>query len=89
MPKVHAGTTTLKNVKAQVCSQAHYANRKILIDFSGLCSLPKFGLEPDSQSHCQCTHTELHSQPKLKQEQCPGNGSEKSERQGQKAKHEG
>lgn len=70
MPKVHAGTTALKNVKVQVCSQAHYTNRKIPIDFSGLHSLPKVGLEPNSQSHCQCTHTELHSQPcSPKQEQ--------------------
>lgn len=52
-----------KNVKAQVWSQAHYTNRKIPVDFSGLHSLPKFGLEPNSQSHCQCTHAEFHSQP--------------------------
>lgn len=63
MPKVHVGTTALKNVKVQVYSQARYINRKILIDFSGLHSLPKFGPEPNSQSHCQYSHTELHSQP--------------------------
>lgn len=63
MPKVHVGTTALKNVKVQVYSQARYINRKILIYFSGLHSLPKFGPEPNSQSHCQCSHTELHSQP--------------------------
>lgn len=61
MPKVRVGTTALNNVKVQVCSQAQYANRRILIDFCGLHSLPKFGSECNSWSHCQCTHTELHS----------------------------
>lgn len=38
MPKVHVGTTALKNAEVQVYFQAHYTNRKILIDFSGLHS---------------------------------------------------
>lgn len=50
MPEVHGGTTALKNVEAQDCSKAHYINRKIPIDFSGLRSQTKLGLEPNSLS---------------------------------------
>lgn len=76
MPKVHAGTAAVKNVKIQVCSQAHCTNRKIPIDFTGLQSLPKFGLEPDSQSHLP-VHSHRTSLPTLqsqKRTDCPGSG---------------
>lgn len=72
MPKVHTGTTALKNVKAQVCSQAHYANRKIPIDFSGLHSLPKFGLESLPAHSYRASLLTLQPQTRTA---CPGNGS--------------
>lgn len=93
VPKVHAGTTALKNAEAQVCSKDHYVNRKIPIDFSGLRSQPKLGLEPNSLSPCQCTCTELYSWPGTpKQEQQSAQEKVqgwKSRQWEQKAKDEG
>lgn len=93
MPKVHIGTGALKNVKAQVCSKAHYINRKSLIDFSGLRSRPKLGPEHNSLSPCQGTRTELHSQPRSpRRELQPAQGKAEgstSERWEKKAKGEG